>query len=283
MRTSLGLGWWAARAPTWQRCAPSFRRGALSSRSAAALLLVLLHQCMLASLRCTAAAPDKTSNTGLHQLSTSLFIAALSRANLSHMHPTRRVQAPASIALPFGTFERVLGADCNRAVAAAVAAEERSAVSEMEGWGQVTNNAMHMPHRRARRSAQQHACARLGAEPSLPDWGPNRACLYSAVRSAADGTAEHVPQLPAALLLLPPLPWQAGAAAGTEVPPALAALRSTIAGKPPAHGILGWGSACFACLLRAATQLCMSGTSSAPRGVRSSRLPPWGNRSWVLS
>ncbi len=168
MRTSLGLGWWAARAPTWQRCAPSFRRGALSSRSAAALLLVLLHQCMLASLRCTAAAPDKTSNTGLHQLSTSLFIAALSRANLSHMHPTRRVQAPASIALPFGTFERVLGADCNRAVAAAVAAEERSAVSEMEGWGQVTNNAMHMPHTDgpAARRSNMH----------VPDWGPNRAC-----------------------------------------------------------------------------------------------------------
>lgn len=43
--------------------------------------------------------------------------------------PRRRVQAPASIALPFGTFERVLKADCNRGVAAVVAAEERSAVS----------------------------------------------------------------------------------------------------------------------------------------------------------
>ncbi|PRW45423.1 Carbohydrate-Binding Module Family 45 [Chlorella sorokiniana] len=43
------------------------------------------------------------------------------------------VQAPASIALPFGTFERVLAADCNRSVAAAVAAEERSAASAAAG------------------------------------------------------------------------------------------------------------------------------------------------------
>ncbi|KAL4424419.1 hypothetical protein ABPG77_005662 [Micractinium sp. CCAP 211/92] len=36
------------------------------------------------------------------------------------------VQAPASIALPFGTFERVLAADCNASVAAAVAKAERA-------------------------------------------------------------------------------------------------------------------------------------------------------------
>lgn len=40
----------------------------------------------------------------------------------------RRVQAPASIALPFGTFERVLAASCNAGVAAAVAKEERAVV-----------------------------------------------------------------------------------------------------------------------------------------------------------
>lgn len=42
--------------------------------------------------------------------------------------PWRRVQAPASIALPFGTFERVLAADCNASVAAAVAKAERAVV-----------------------------------------------------------------------------------------------------------------------------------------------------------
>ena len=40
-----------------------------------------------------------------------------------------RVQAPASIALPFGTFERVLADGCNKEVAAKVAAESVLAVS----------------------------------------------------------------------------------------------------------------------------------------------------------
>jgi hypothetical protein len=44
-----------------------------------------------------------------------------------------RVQAPASVALPFGSFERVLAADCNRSVAAAVADAEKQAVSRRAG------------------------------------------------------------------------------------------------------------------------------------------------------
>ncbi|PSC73883.1 ABC transporter A family member 2 isoform B [Micractinium conductrix] len=43
------------------------------------------------------------------------------------------VQAPASIALPFGTFERALAADCNQGVAAAVAREEGAAAAGAEG------------------------------------------------------------------------------------------------------------------------------------------------------
>ncbi|KAI3425011.1 hypothetical protein D9Q98_008393 [Chlorella vulgaris] len=43
------------------------------------------------------------------------------------------VQAPASVALPFGSFERVLAADCNSSVAAAVADAEKQAAAEASG------------------------------------------------------------------------------------------------------------------------------------------------------
>lgn len=146
-----------------------------------------------------------------------------------------RVQAPASVALPFGTFERVLAADCNRSVAAAVADAEKQAVSRRAGCCLLMVTASLPSLLSFLKIVYLLSLSGTPIPHSLPS---TVACFTSTNHSQLPSSSrlgEAAPPLHASPATLPsnpllnPSPAQAAEASGTKVPGALAKLRHLIA------------------------------------------------------
>ncbi|EFN54548.1 hypothetical protein CHLNCDRAFT_135335 [Chlorella variabilis] len=137
--------------------------------------------------RLTLQRPQSVGGSGSWVLAESEFgpgVVGGKSANLAALRSKlpAGVQAPASIALPFGTFERVLAADCNKAVAAAVVAEEQQAAAAA-GGGEVPQA---LPSLRSLISADlaapagfaqavAGAAAQAGLIPSAAEWAEGSA------------------------------------------------------------------------------------------------------------